>query len=315
MRTSFLVTVLIVCLLTGLAPSASAQRLDAGFARRDSVVLTVPLVAATEWRLGGFMGVSPRFVFDVGLDESGTAVVKDSAGTLRANWRTAGFPSTLHFMVEQINQVRRPGGVRATEMVLRSGMIAGRIFIPEGQEAAFQQVIAPLASADSAWSVGYRALGDLFFTGPLASFSETERSLILTWAHLTAGGSRIGSETYRGANYFTVEIPSDGSMWNDLVILQNQRIGKILSDRFPMMKAFARLSIPHEGIGGVKLSTTSCHGHAPNYTDKRCDPVEIYFPLAVLLRFADDEITSQQLVNESVVRVSGDRIEVDLSGQ
>ena len=103
MRTSFLGAILVACLLTGLTSAVSAQRPDIGFARRDSVVLTVPLVAATEWRLGGFMGVAPRFAFDVGLDESGAVVVKDTLGTMRANWRTAGFPSMLHFIVEQIN--------------------------------------------------------------------------------------------------------------------------------------------------------------------------------------------------------------------
>jgi hypothetical protein len=278
-------------------------------------VIAVPLAAATEWRLGGLLGLAPRFALDAALSESGEAVVKDSTGAVRANWRAAGFPSLLHFVVEQINPVRRPGGVKATEVVLRSGGIAGRVFVPEGQEAAVRQVIAPLAKADSVYQAGYHALGEVFFTGPLASFSEVERALVLTWAHRTAGGSLVGSEAYRGANYFTVTIPADGSMWNDLVVRQSQRIGKILTDRFAMMKAFARLSIPHQAIGGVKLSTTSCHGHAPNYTDAKCEPVEIYFPLATLVRFADDEITSQQLVNESVVRVAGDRIEVDLSNQ
>jgi hypothetical protein len=315
MRARVLQTACIAALLATSIPAAGAQRPDVGFARRDSVVIAVPLTAATEWKLGGFMGVAPRFVFDASLAESGEAVVKDSTGTVRTNWRAAGFPSALHFMVEQINQVRRPGGVKATEVVLRSGVIAGRVFVPEGQEAAVRQVIAPLAKADSVYRAGYRALGEVFFTGPLASFTEAERSIILTWAHLTAGGSFVGNESYRGANYFTVNVPGDGNTWNDLVVRQNQRIGKILSDRFPMMKAFARLSIPHQAIGGVKLSTKSCHGHAPNYTDMRCDPVEIYFPLNSLIRFADDEITSQQLVTESVVRVSGDRIEVDLSNQ
>lgn len=313
MRTTSVGIVLAACLLPGIVPAASAQRPEVGFARRDSVVLTVPLAAATEWRLGGLMGDAPRFAIEVELDETGAVIVKDSAGTARSNWRAAGFPSTLPFMVEQINPVRRPGGVRATEVVLRFGTIAGRVFVPDGQEAAFRQVIAPLAGADSAWAAGYRVLGDAFFTGPLASFSQSERMLILTWAHRTARAQRIGSESYRGANYLTVELPRDGSTWNDLVVRQNQRIGKILSDRFPMMKAFARLSIQHQAIGGVKLATRSCHGNAPNYADKRCDPVEVYFPLAALLRFADDEITSQQLINESVVRVSGDRVEIDLT--
>lgn len=313
MRTTSVGIVLAACLLPAIVPAASAQRPEVGFARRDSVVLTVPLVAATEWRLGGLMGDAPRFAVEVELDETGAVIVKDSTGTARANWQAAGFPSTIRFMVEQINPVRRPGGVRATEVVLRSGLIAGRVFVPDGQEAAFRQVITPLASADSAWAAGYRALGDAFFTGTLASFSQADRMLILAWAHLTARGSRIGSESYRGVNYLTVEISSGGNTWNDLVVRQNQRIGKILSDRFPMMKAFARLSIQHQAIGGVKLTTRSCHGHAPNYTDRRCDPVEVYVPLAVLLRFADDEITSQQLINESVVRVSGDRVEIDLT--
>jgi hypothetical protein len=306
---------LVVLSLFALPASSASQRPDVGLSRRDSVVIAVPFVAATEWRMGGMLGVAPRFAYEVSTDESGAVAVKDSAGALRTNWRAAGFPPSMRFQVEQINEVRRPGGVRAIEVVLRSGFVAGRVFVPQGQEALVKQVIAPLSQADSVYSLGYRALGDALFTGPLASFTEGERRVILAWAHLTAGGSFIGSETYRGATYLTVNVPADGSTYNDLVVRQNQRLGKILSDRFPMMKSFARLSFPHQAIGGVKLSTTSCHGHAPAYTDLKCDPVEIYFPLADLVRFADDEITSQQLVNASVVRLSGNRIEVDLSNQ
>lgn len=304
-----------LALLTSCAIPAQAQRPDIGFKRGDSVVVAIPLKLATV-RLGGLLGLSPRLEYSVGLTgEPGAPVVHDSAGNPVANWQAAGFPSSLHYAVQQVNTVRRPNRSQAVEVVLRNGTIATRVFAPVGQEAALQAFLAPLSKADSVRDAGYRALGELFFTGPLAAYPQDDRMKILTWAQVTAGGSKIGSETYRGANYLVVDIPSDGNLWNDLVVKQPARIGKILTDRFAMLKAFARLSIAQQNIGGVKLATESCHGHAPDYTDKRCDPVEIFFPVASLVRFADDEITSQQLVNESVVRVSGDRIEVNLSAQ
>ena len=312
-RTLFLRASFVLGLLSIAAAHSEAQRPNIDFKRGDSVVVAIPLKLATV-RLGGFLGISPRIEYFVGLADGGP-VVHDSTGRAVPNWQAAGFPSSLHYAVQQVNTVRRPDRSQVVEVVLRNGAIATRVFAPVGQEAALQSFVAPLRQADSLRLAGYHALGELFFTGPLASYSQEDRVKILTWAHLTAGGSRIGSETYRGANYLVVDIPTDGSLWNDLVIKQPTRIGKILTDRFAMLKAFARLSIPNQSIGGVKLSTESCHGHAPTYTDKKCDTVEIYFPVVSLLKFADDEITSQQLVNESVVRVAGDRIEVNLSAQ
>jgi hypothetical protein len=45
------------------------------------------------------------------------------------------------------------------------------------------------------------------------------------------------------------------------------------------------------------------------------DKLEILVPRAELAKLANDEVTSQQLVAASVVRLNGNRIDVDLSQQ
>ena len=296
-------------------PADAQRRPEIGFNRGDSVVVAIPFGLST-LRFGGFLGLVPRREFEIGIAEGGTIEVRDTTFTPISGWQTSGFPLLVPYAIREIRTIDRRSRQKAVEVVLRS--TAGgdvRLYAPVGQEEAFHLLLAPTSAADSVRKASYRALGEVFFTGPLASFSPEARNIMLTWADITAKSTRLRSERYRDANYFAIELPSDGNVWNDLVVRQNQRIGKLLTDNFPMLKTFARLSIPHEGIGGLKLETRSCHGTAPNYTNTRCDPVEIYFPLTSLLRFAQDDITSQQLVNESIVRVANDRIEVDLSNQ
>ena len=92
-------------------------------------------------------------------------------------------------------------------------------------------------------------------------------------------------------------------------------MGRVISTQLALLKAFARITIRHDLIGGLKLTQPSSHGTAPNYLDTRTDQIEAYFPVDLMVKFADADITSQQLVNQSIISVSGDRVEVNLGVQ
>ena len=72
-----------------------------------------------------------------------------------------------------------------------------------------------------------------------------------------------------------------------------------------------------EAVQGVALQVGIAYKNFvnPDNGEAGLDLVEILVPRAELAKLANDEVTSQQLVAASVVRLNGNRIDVDLSQQ
>ncbi|MBA3892467.1 MAG: hypothetical protein H0X69_02060 [Gemmatimonadales bacterium] len=116
-----------------------------------------------------------------------------------------------------------------------------------------------MAAFDSVRRLAYDSIGDVFFTGPLASFSPAERMELLTWGDLTAKGTRLSHTTFKEVLYLVIDLPADGNLWNDLRVKRNERVGKVIGDQFAMLKAFRQaltLAVGHRRpeAGGAKLS-------------------------------------------------------------
>ncbi len=317
-RSAGLVTFAIRAWIVGvvLPMPLRAQKPNVGFAQGDSVVIVVPTVYVRE-RMTGWDGTNTKLDIEVRSAERVVEVFDPATKTWVRDWRTAGFPRTGHYVISKLKTVARdslPG--KFIELTLRvSPGVDYRFFAPVDHPEALGAVLASVTKSDSVRTLAYDSLGARFFTGPISSFTHEERTLLLGWAHLTANSSTIGSEAFKGVTYLSIGLPGDGSIWNNLRITRTQRLGKLIGDQLPLLKAFAKVSVPHDAIGGLKLRQPSTHGTAPDYTDQAKDDVEAYFPLDQLLKFANADITSQQLVNQSIILVNGDRVEVDLSTQ
>ena len=291
-----------------------AQKVDIGYQKGDSVVVTIPRhLGAT--RMTGLFATNRKLDFEVGLSTGGLPEVRDTMRAPVPEWRTTGFPSLFPYEIRGVKTITRPDKSKAVEVSLRGDLGDARVIVPLDQLSALAAFLAPAGAADSVRRVAYDTLGIVFFTGPLTAFSQDERHALLFWAHLTANSTRIRHERYKDTDYLVIDVPPDGNLWNDLRVTRGERVGRLLTDHFAMLKSFARLSVSHAALGGLKLEQPSCHGTAPGYSDAQCDQLEVYFPVASLVEFADDDITSQQLVNGSIVILADDRIEVDLSAQ
>src|SRR6266540_796358 len=282
-------TLVLVWLLRVHGATALPQTPDVGFVKGDSVVLALPSGFAVVHRGGS----SSR---DINLevearDSDGVVEVRDPRdSTWKRDWRFGRFPSRLHFFVSNLKIVSR-------------------------QDADGRFIEATLSAADSIRNVAYDSLGTRFFTGPLEHFTSAQRLLLLRFADSTAQGIRLGSETYKGVTYLTMVLIGDGHTWNDLRVTRMARVGRVIDNQLALLKAFTKIAVPHTVISGLKLQQTSIHGTAPSYSDTKSDTIDAYFPLDAMLKFAEADITSQQLVNQSIVLVNGDRVEVDLRAQ
>lgn len=305
---------IVLLLVLLLATSAVAQD-QARFAKGDFVVLAVPIVLKTANRTG--LG-KKNLKWDVEgrAGEDGLLRVLDGrSGEWIPDWRLAGFPLVRSLRVTNVKTVNRPPG-RAFEVTLRvAANFDIRVFAPADQRDVLNTLLARAEAADSVYALAYDSLGSKFFVGPLEGFSPDERRLLLRFAHLTANGTTIGHEEFKGVHYMEIGLAEDENTWNDLVVTRTERIGKIISEQLSLLKGFAKVAVSHSLFGGIKLSQKSRHGTAPDYLDVASDEVQAYFPLEELLRFAEADITSQQLVDASIVLVGGDRVQIDLGKQ
>ena len=304
-------------LLAAVPSMAHAQKgEDTGFSKRDSVVIAVPTAMMTVKVKDG-LSIGYNYDIDARLKDGTIEVLDPTTKAWRSDWRSTGFPPTGRYDIQGISKTTRTGTNAKVFWITvnTKGASDYRIFVPVDQPEVARALMAPVAAADSVLAESYIVLGSLFFVGPLAGFTSSERTALLTWAHLTANGTTIGSEEFKGLAYMTVTLPPDGNTWNDLKVTRTQRIGKLSDDQLALLKAFAKIAAPHGAIAGLKLQQESRHGTAPYYGDATSDRVDAYFPLDAILSFANFDMTSQALINKSIILVDNNRVDVDLSTQ
>jgi hypothetical protein len=241
----------------------------------------------------------------------GVAVNGDSA------WRVSGFPAFLEIEVKRISY---DGGKRRTRVDVKTPLdIEVRLFFG-GQQGDAQALFAAVTVAPSAKAAylrsAYETFAKHFFaSGPLSALPDEKQIALVRYAHATAQGAKVGTTIYKDNLYLVVSYGSWSTVYNDLRMDQVQRVSRVLSDRLlSAMKAFGSVVADVPGVYGLKLEVGIPHRPFTRETGTQTDNVEIYTPSADIKRFADADITSQALIDLSVVIVNSNRVEVRFSG-
>ena len=123
------------------------------------------------------------------------------------------------------------------------------------------------------------------------------------------------AETFKEKRYFIAVFPPDATVLNELRLDQASRVAFLLNDRYlATLKALASPLKGLTGIDGAGLDFPIAH---KSFLDDRAKPtvdrVQLYVPAETLRHFADADITSQQLVDGSVLLVNGTRVQLQLA--
>jgi hypothetical protein len=254
---------------------------------------------------GGWSG--PRYITTVEVSTNGVSV--DGLD----NWVTAGFPILVS---RTVSKIRRDEESNTTTVDLKSqGLPTFRLTIVGDANAGFAAIAAPKGDAERVRAAAYAALAKVYFVGPLADLSDATQHLLLTFAELTAKGTRIGSVTFKDKLYLLIDLGEDGSVYNDLKLNQAQRTALVLNERLlVILKAFAAPVREASNIQGLKLEYNVLHrSFANQYAEPEHDKLEVYSGADDIRRFAEADITSQQLVDNSIIIVNSNRIQVPLA--
>jgi hypothetical protein len=272
------------------------------------VVLKIPLRAfkAHEKKFLGTV-MSTDLVATIEDAPPGVAVNGDTA------WQTAGFPSLVQMKVTKLKTDST--GLSEVELKSSKTSLKLKVMFKGNLNTGFPRVFASPSDADAYRDEAYKALAAKFFTGPLAQLPTDKQQRLVTFAHITAQGTTMGSETYKEKLYLVVDVGEDENVYNELRMNQTQRVARVLNDRLLLtLKAFAKLVEDAKDIQGLKLELEIPHrSFAKTAAAAVNDKVELYAPAEQIKKFADADTTSQQFIDGCVVIVNDNRVSVPLA--
>lgn len=302
------------CLALFLVAASAASAAPLKLVEREVYTVLIPRASFT-----GSFSVWKGVSLSANLKHDGSKVLVEG----REDWKTAGFPSLIEARLAKVKMVRKEN---RAEVTFRFGPMgyALRLNVEGVTEETLPSVLGEVAiagpssgpqvkeSLDSA----YALLAGNIFTGPLAAIPRDRQLLLLSFAHLTAEGTTIGNASFKDNAYLAVDLGEDPNVYNTLQLNQTQRVAKIVNERLlVVIKAFAAPAQGAAPLHGLKLQLRIPYkDFLQQYAVPQYDTLELYLPLESIARFTDAEITSQELIDQSVVLVNSNRLQIPLAG-
>jgi hypothetical protein len=244
--------------------------------------------------------------------------VKDLLDT--PDWQTGGFPYCGEFTVTKVFEFRPLYKLRYTDIELRNSAIYLKLrFSPEIKDmnAEFQKLTArgdwhAFESSDEFRKTVFATQNSRIFIGPLAQLSDSLKMALMRT--VCDGQNTFDVETFKSRSYFAVSLANDGTVYNSLRLDESARVRRTINEQLLHRIKLFRGVAQQTGIDGLKFTTNIAYRDFANETVARTDEMEVYIPLDLSMKFADADITSQQLLDGSIVLLNGNRIQVTLSG-
>lgn len=146
---------------------------------------------------------------------------------------------------------------------------------------------------------------------------DVEARTLLVASARQFGALRIDLAEYRDRPYAAIDLGRDPGGWhyNTLQLSEVQRVATEIKRRvLPTVQAFGvalKRSVPLEGFK-ISLQVGS-RNFLNGFEAVVYDQVELYVPSGLAAAFANDDATSQELVDGSINLVDGNRVAIDLS--
>jgi hypothetical protein len=233
------------------------------------------------------------------------------------NWLNKVFPDDKPFTLQKVRTDRKTGeyelqfeGENRT-LKLRfkneaaATSLAPHVLVPSTRA---DEVAAYIAAANA-------AIASKVFSGPLASI-PTDRQQALLNAIRSVTRIVPAAEEYKGKHYLVIRLGEGDNVYNSLKVNQTQRVSRRMTEVLSAIKSFHKRAGPcPDGIDGIKAVAQAAYKdfggqYSPSHDS---DEIEAYLPCTLIHQFSEADITSQALVNGSVILVGGDRVEVALN--
>ncbi len=231
-----------------------------------------------------------------------------------SQWRTAGWTLMRQLNVEKVSRNNR-----FTEVELRDPLFNVKLRFDatvKDLNAAFREVafVGLLSEFEASDYYQQEVIGKvlpLVFTGKLASIPTKAKLKLLSEVKYV--DSVIRTEKYKGDIYLVLDAGGDVQIYNTIQMDQSARIAHALNQRvLSYMKRVAKLINFHSEVDGIKVEIDLPYKNFATeyYNQPNYDHLELYAPMDVIRQFAEDELTNQEFVEETVLLVNGNRSRV-----
>lgn len=233
-------------------------------------------------------------------------------------WRASGFPYCGDFTLTKITEYKPLYKLRYTVVELRNATLYLKLRFPPGVDlkTEFRKVVIP-----GDWQSFQRSKdfhdnvlapqGQGIFTGQLAGLPESMK--LSLFGMVCSGQGTLGTVAFKGNTYLAVTLGDDGTVYNTVQLNQSARIARVINERLlDDIKAFQSVA-NLAGIDGVEFTARIYFRNFVSEIVATSDNLEIYVPLGLASKFANQDITSQQLMDGSVVILNGNRVQVSLN--
>jgi len=239
------------------------------------------------------------------------------------DWQTSGFPLMREYTIHR-TRTRRG----TTEIELRGQDETLKLYFPAGigdTAEALRPFALPGAPSSPA-ALAYLAevdgkMGPAFFKDVRLPLTPLHQLALTRAARQSGHPTAFGRSEYKARVYLRVDVGALPSPYAVLLPNQLARVAKAVNDQLAtLVKDFGRPLSGSSGVDGIQLVVrlvppVSSAVVAPKRDSGpgSGDLVHWYVPLEVVARFAADEISSQQVVDQSVLIVNGNRVELSLA--
>jgi len=209
-------------------------------------------------------------------------------------------------------------------LVLNCGALPQFHFFVAGlDEAAALELFHRFVAVGGPGDAAARALAETsaarvaesLFTGDLATVPPETRLAVLK-AAVGFGAGTVKRTLYRDAPYLAIDLGHHENVFNTIQMDRPQRLARVTSEKLiPAARALQEKLTGVDAIAGVALSIAIHYQNfvTPANAEAGIDKLELLIPRTELAKLLRDEITTQQLLANSIVRVNGSRVDVDLS--
>jgi hypothetical protein len=151
------------------------------------------------------------------------------------------------------------------------------------------------------------------FTGPLAGIAFDKQ--ILLFEALRYDIDAVASETYKGKFFLVLRLPADDIVYNTARLNQPARVARALQNgALKLLKVVNQyVTAGSPGIDGIKLESKILFRDFTATEENSSEVMQLYVTVDQLGKFADNDITNQQLIDNSIILVNGDRVAVSLT--
>lgn len=308
-RTLFSAIVLFV--LTGAALAGEPGAWPIKMPRGTNVILKVPHKAISFEKYNVF-GENNSYTVTVDQGPKGLTV-----GGF-PEWKAMGWASQIPVV---LNKAEKKAGYLQVEFdVPANGNHIKFRFVPSITDVdAALEVLTFKGTLDEFRASDYyrKELAQMYlpkvFAGPLAGIA-LDKQLKLFDA-LKFDSESIGTESFKGKLYMVIRLPPEDLVFNTNLVNQPARVSRTLQrGALTLLKGLNQVvtgDVPE--IEGIKME---CKIFYRNFNTDEKTGTELMFFYATadqLVKYAESDITNQQLVDNSIVLVNGDRVAVSLT--